>query len=122
MLADERRRPVHSGWRPGEFEGNALDLASPQEGVVQLGVQAPGSELRIMLDAILGALHWHGADPSGLAFLGELVLVQGLGPVLDAGVHLLLMRYASAHAGEFGILRPDRAAHEVDELLPFLIG
>src|SRR5580700_8189678 len=79
------------------------------------------TQLRIVLDSVLGALHRQGANPRCLAALGELVFAKRLAPRLDVFVELLLVFEASADRGEFRRPGPGRRAHHLYQLLPLLV-
>ena len=86
-----------------------------------LGEQFAVRQLRIVVDAVLAALHRHRPHAGGLTGFHDRVFVERFGPALDAFVERLLMFEPPGQGREARFRRPVRRAHRRYQGPPFRV-
>ena len=112
--AVEHRRFRHLEW-------SVLKRPRTQHRMLHVPVHLPMPEMRIVVEAVLAALHRHRPHAGRLAQLHDLVLAQGLRPRLDSLVNLLLVLQSAIQGCELVRDRPCRRTHNSDQPAPLVV-
>src|SRR5215472_17706136 len=84
-----------------ELERGILRLVSSERRMLHFEIHLPVAQLRVMLDAVFGALYRKGANTGCLTALRQLVFPQCHAPSFDLLVQFLLVTQASGNGREF---------------------
>src|SRR5215471_15548477 len=84
-----------------ELERGILRLASSERRMLHFDIHLPVAQLRVMLDAVFGALYRKGTNTGCLTALRQLVLPQRHAPRFDLLVQFLLLLQATDDGREF---------------------
>ena len=122
VRAEQRPPRLHRHRRRRQLERRLLHRVLADDRMQHRLEHPAVAQLRVVLDAVLVALHRRGAHACRLAAVGQLVLLDGRRPRGDALVDLGLVREATPQRVEPRVGRPLGRAHDRDEAAPLLVG